>query len=783
MTVKAKVVTEERWWDLWIALAAVGLITLVAGRLWITEWASDLYILVFLSIIAALSGLALGYSRFSPLVAALISACYGIFSIGWLFGTTVDPDIAWRERILNHLAWRLRIAIEQFGANQPVTDPILFLVIMAILLWIMASTAAFILIRQGSVWPGLIPLGITLLVVSHFDQNLQRNTRFLMSFIFFSLLVVGRMNFLRYGKKWRQEGMSTTLETTGNLTRTLIMLSLALVILAWAIPVTPQQVSRYTEWWQSVTERWDRFTDRFADILVLEPGTEAMPVTFFGDDLGLGRGTPISEEVVFTVNVDVEPAAGYRNYWYTRSYDRYHNGVWSSSPGFTSTQQFPDQFNIPYPQWEGWQPAAYTFTTQVPRLRNLYVTGMPTWINRPVETTTQPLSDTEEDLIALTADPDLYLGETYQIETLTSHLTASELRQTDTDYPQWVDRYLQLPDDFSPAIADLAAEIAQDGDHPYDIAADITRYLRINIEYARTIPPVPSGADPMEWFLFDIQTGFCNYYAAAEVLMLRSLGIPARFAVGYAEGEYDPETNMYTVRKMDSHAWPEVYFNDYGWVPFEPTTSQPALILPQGVDRADSELGPPDRGEFPLMDDTLAEMDEMTTEDEGVLEILGPQVDIGRVSWVLMILFLVVLAVIIFILQRPELFQINIEPLPVLIERALDQRGKAVPRWLRRWSYLAQMSAAERAYRRLCRSIRIMGLPLTPSQTPAERAQTLTQRIPQAYQPALQIVTEYHLDKFSTHHINEALAKSAGHEVLRLAVRARLRGIFSPRSL
>lgn len=108
---------------------------------------------------AGLTGLALGYSKFSPLVAALFSAVYGTFCMGWLFGTTVDLDITWRERIVNHLSWRLQLSIEQFNANQAVTDPILFLVIMAVLLWIMASIATFIIVRQGSVWPVLIPLG------------------------------------------------------------------------------------------------------------------------------------------------------------------------------------------------------------------------------------------------------------------------------------------------------------------------------------------------------------------------------------------------------------------------------------------------------------------------------------------------------------------------------------------------------------------------------------------------------------------------------------------------
>jgi transglutaminase-like putative cysteine protease len=787
MIVKMKERTAERWWDVWIAIFAMALVIMVSGRLWVTEWTSDLYIIVYLTFLAGLTGLGLGFSQFSPMASALISTYYGLFSIIWLLGSTISNEIPWRERILNHVGWRLRLSIEQFNAGEAVTDPILFLTIMAILLWLMSSTATFILVREGSVWPVLIPLGITLLVISHYDQDLARNMRFLMTFIFFTLVILGRMNFLRQRKKWRQEGIQTTPENHADLTQSLIILALVLVILAWIIPITPQQMTRYTQWWQTITEPWDRFRERFADILVLETATETTQTTFFGETLGLGTGTPISEEPVFSVQVDTPPPAGYRNYWFTRSYDLYEDYRWSSTPGLTRTLRFPESFAIPYPTWEGEQPASYTFTSQSSRLANLYATGAPTWISRPVETLTQTLTATgedqepTEDLVALLADPELFFSETYQVETLVSVPTASDLRGTSTDYPAWLDRYLQLPDDFSPAIASLAANITTDGDHPYDKAMDITRYLRINIEYARTIPPVPPGADPMEWFLFDEQVGFCNYYATAQVLMLRSLGIPVRFVVGYAQGEYDSQTQTYNVRKQDSHAWPEVYFIDYGWMPFEPTVDQPALIRPAGSDRTDQDNLRPERDEMPLMDDVFDEpLPEI--EDQSDLPAESEQIpqrfEGSLIVWIMLAVVLSVLLAGFLILQRPELFKIDIDPLPVLIKRLLEKYGKPVPNWLNRWSDYASMSAAERAYRHLCRAIRIMGQPLNPSHTPSERAVVLTKLIPQAYQPALAIVSEYHLDKFSTHYIDEASARSAGRRVLSLALETRVKGFF-----
>ena len=94
---------------------------------------------------------------------------------------------------------------------------------------------------------------------------------------------------------------------------------------------------------------------------------------------------------------------------------------------------------------------------------------------------------------------------------------------------EWVtDRYLQLPPDFSERIQELANSITAGKVTPYDKTVAITQYLRDTIILFHHHPAPPPGRDVMEWFLFELKSGFCNYYATAEVLMLRSLGIPAR---------------------------------------------------------------------------------------------------------------------------------------------------------------------------------------------------------------------------------------------------------------
>ena len=90
---------------------------------------------------------------------------------------------------------------------------------------------------------------------------------------------------------------------------------------------------------------------------------------------------------------------------------------------------------------------------------------------------------------------------------------------------------------------------------------------------------IPQGEDPIEWFLFEGREGFCNYFATAEVLMLRSIGIPARMVVGYAQGERISENDEFLVKVKDSHSWVEAFFPESGWIILEPTPTQPEVIL------------------------------------------------------------------------------------------------------------------------------------------------------------------------------------------------------------
>ena len=96
-------------------------------------------------------------------------------------------------------------------------------------------------------------------------------------------------------------------------------------------------------------------------------------------------------------------------------------------------------------------------------------------------------------------------------------------------------------------------------------------YLRDTYPYDFFPPPQQPNTESIDQFLFVDRRGVCEHFVSAMVILLRELGIPARLVSGFGSGDYNPITGYYEVRANDAHAWAEVYFPEYGWLPFDPT--------------------------------------------------------------------------------------------------------------------------------------------------------------------------------------------------------------------
>lgn len=134
--------------------------------------------------------------------------------------------------------------------------------------------------------------------------------------------------------------------------------------------------------------------------------------------------------------------------------------------------------------------------------------------------------------------------------------------------------YTAVPEETLPRLTRFCAENPVES--PEQATLLILSVLQSSAVYTRTPGLFPLNEDPVEYFLFEGQAGYCQHFASAAVLMYRLYGIPARYATGYAVSPSDftrQEDGSYlaVVTDESAHAWPEIFMTDYGWVPIEVT--------------------------------------------------------------------------------------------------------------------------------------------------------------------------------------------------------------------
>jgi transglutaminase-like putative cysteine protease len=188
----------------------------------------------------------------------------------------------------------------------------------------------------------------------------------------------------------------------------------------------------------------------------------------------------------------------------------------------------------------------------------------------------------------LITERDSAAGLVYRVRSVSASLTAEELRGAPGETPEEVRRrYTALPADFPRGVAELAARVTAGEPTTYGRARALQDWFRRNFTYSLDVPP-GHGEDAIVRFLRS-RTGYCEQFAGTYAAMARSLGIPARVAVGFTPGELGPD-GRYHVTGRQAHAWPEVFIAGFGWVAFEPTPGR-------GAPGAETYTGVPEQQE------------------------------------------------------------------------------------------------------------------------------------------------------------------------------------------
>ena len=284
------------------------------------------------------------------------------------------------------------------------------------------------------------------------------------------------------------------------------------------------------------------------------PTVESNLVTA-GDNVEVVGSIRLSPKVRFTVEADES------RYWQTAAFDRYTGSGW-----VRTGQLRPYEGEQPGPP--GASDSLRQRVTAKTPLDAMPAAWKPTEVRGQLSRATQVTGQGD-----VRPGTTIRTNESYTVVSETPEYSNAELQSAGTDYPDEIaDVYLQLPDSTSQRLEDRTAEVTADAGTPYQKALAIERYLEGEKSYSLQVQQ-PEG-DVADAFLFDMDAGYCVYYATTMVTMLRSEGVPARFVVGYTPGE-SVEGDAFVVRGYNSHAWVQVYFPDVGWVNFDPTPAGP----------------------------------------------------------------------------------------------------------------------------------------------------------------------------------------------------------------
>ncbi|EMA00651.1 Transglutaminase-like enzyme, putative cysteine protease [Haloarcula vallismortis] len=297
----------------------------------------------------------------------------------------------------------------------------------------------------------------------------------------------------------------------------------------------------------------------------LNPGSQ----TDVGGSLDSGDSPYQSQDTEphFTVTSS-EPA-----YWRTGAYETYTGTGWD---GRADPQAYQGQMAV-----DGMADSTVDYEVRLAKS----ATSLPT-VWRPRSVSRDDVMVTEYG--AVTSERPLPAGTTYSATSVTPPDAPEVLRTSGRDYPEDIEsRYTGIPASTSAQVGPFTDRLTEDSDSPYETAVAVEQWLEANKNYSLNVSQPPED-DVASEFIFEMDEGYCEYFATSMVVMLRSQDIPARYVVGYSTGERTGQ-NQYTVRGMNAHAWVEVYFEDVGWVKFDPTPGQERLASEQQAMQNDSQ--------------------------------------------------------------------------------------------------------------------------------------------------------------------------------------------------
>lgn len=459
-------------------------------------------------------------------------------------------------------------------------ETVYFTIFLIIVTWVIGSVSTWFILRKRNVWVA-IALGTIMILVNL--SNLPRSDHYFFPiYLFAAVLLIGMVNLLKQGDWFRKLETYYSQKGVTYLMTAVLCISILAVGTAWFVPETPVNQLALSIGSGTATGSEAAWFNIFAGVsskwsVVRSSDQETL---FFRD--GVAGGSRIQ----FVISSDRS------GYWRTRRYDTYHSWGWTSSvtsdraldPGVLASEgRAISRSDVLKYTVENRLKTDVVLTggelifTDIPVLLQTLsadqsvVEGSITASNRQTTTGTDNIEGEAGDVVAVVSPRMFGPYQRYTVTVAITSVTGEELSQAGDDYPSWItDYYLQLPDSLPERVGLLSRELSLGVETPYDKVIAIKKFVN-TFEYDQESEVPPEEVDGVDCFLFSDKKGACINFASAMVVMLRSVGVPARLCTGYLRGELDEDTQNYVIRNQNYHAWAEVYFPGYGWIGFEAT--------------------------------------------------------------------------------------------------------------------------------------------------------------------------------------------------------------------
>jgi transglutaminase-like putative cysteine protease len=525
------------------------------------DWADYLTWLPVFATAGVLFALYLSRRRLSAPWAHTVGLAAGSLLVLLYFTTTAERGGFWER-----LAWlgtRIGAWLDVAVSGGASSDTLLFALTMSLLAWFLGYSTGWFVFRERAPWWAIVPNGAAVLInLSYAPPELLP---FLVVYLLAALLLLVDMTRQRKrDREWAHAGPEAEESNRAVLVAS-AALCVGLLVFAWVLP-SGGISQRVSDTWYSMTQPWQGFQEQFDRLFAALNAPERSGRGLnFGRTLASRGAVELGERQVLAI------AAADQRYWRAATYDRYTGQVFvSTEPSSSRTEA--DQTRIADTEkYEARKDLEQRVQLLASQTSMIFAADTPQRVNLP---SFYDYREVPDDFAAVRLATPLRRGQQYTVVSSVSVATVNELKGAGTEYPTWAQRYLRLPRSVPQRVRDEARRVTAGAETPYDKALALESYLR-QFRYSTRVKQPPPDRDWVDYMLFDSKEGYCDYYAAAMAVLLRSVGVPARVASGFAPGDKDPSGEFIVVKESHAHSWTEAYFPSYGWINFEPSALRP----------------------------------------------------------------------------------------------------------------------------------------------------------------------------------------------------------------